>query len=355
MEAREELESAAQEMVELYGELQESLKNQGCKDAPQKENPRAGHLGYGVYVQRNEYGIDRDSNENSPVTITRQESRSAVKHALDALQTRFAVCVTGQTGIGKTRGCMMHAIQALLFQAAAVLYVGYKSQEILLFLPGEDGKYQVWWTYSDDFKKTLLKHDKRVVAVIDPPGKGPYLSEAACRVLKFVSNNAEIHFQNWEKDGIILVISMPIKKEVIAMTSVLWDKRTPHSWQARKEMSVEEKEVEVEKRVNLVGPIPRLVFNSQLLRRAIIDCLSDARKLAESLSDLELYEAMLGRYTPFVSKHPASVTGKLLHLLPEPIDPKSWEERMEIGIEPALKLTALPLPNIRCVTVWKMI
>lgn len=337
----EEYDALAQEMIELYIERQEASDTKQDTDCVK-------HLGHGVYVQRNKHGIDTDATVNNPVTITREESRSVVYHALDALEEHSNVCVTGQPGIGKTRGCMMYAMQALLYQGAALLYVGYKSKRMLLFLPGEDGSYRVWTTTTRNFDYSFLALDERVVAVIDPPEEGTYSSMAECRVLKFVSNNAMLHFRNWEKDGILLVTSMPTKKEVIAMTPVLWSERvTPHAWQVGEVNTAEEKVAEIEKRIELIGPIPRLVFNSTLLRKSISDCRGSAREAAERISDLELYEAMLGKYTPFVEKHPMSVTGKLFHLLPDPVHCETWEERIEIGIEPVLQLTAVSKYELR--------
>lgn len=113
--------------------------------------------------------------EGKTASITTEERLSCVYHALDALQNIFRVAVTGQPGIAKTRGSMMYAIQCLLHRQAAVLYVGCKTEKMLLFLPNEDGKYRV------------LSGNP----VIDTPEEGPYSSMGECRVLKFVSNNAE--------------------------------------------------------------------------------------------------------------------------------------------------------------------
>lgn len=84
------------------------------------------HLWHGVHAQCNEYSLDRDAQKGSPTTITREESRSVVTHALDAMKSNFAVCITGQPGIGKKGGCMMYDIQDLINQGGAGLYFGYK-------------------------------------------------------------------------------------------------------------------------------------------------------------------------------------------------------------------------------------
>lgn len=227
----------------------------------------------------------------------------------------------------------MYAIQALLYQGAAVLYVGYKSEEMLLFLPGEDGKYRVWRTLSAMFSNTMLKLDSRVVAVIDPPERGAYSARAACRVVMFASNNAKKHFENWEKDGVLLVTSMPLKWEVLAMVIFLWNEvSTPsmwssHWWQVGKINSLEEKIGEIEKRIDLVGPIPRLVFSSQLFQGAINECLSGAVNAAADVSDSELYKALCGRYSPFIGKHPASVSSRIFFLNSKPRQYRTWRGR----------------------------
>lgn len=129
-----------------------------------------------------------------------------------------------------------------------MLYVGYKSNKMLLFVPNEDGKYRVWSTSSDGYGMSNLIHDCRAVAVIDPPEEGLYTSMGECRVLKFASNSAEKHFWNWSKDGVLLVTFMPTAKEVMAMTSAFWDPvNTPHPWQLDMLNTLEKREAEIEK------------------------------------------------------------------------------------------------------------
>lgn len=95
------------------------------------------------------------------------------------------------------------------------------SDEMLLFLPGEDGRYLFWRTAAIHFARTGLSLDSRVVAFIERPEQGQYNSTGRCRVIKFVTNSPEKRFRNWLKDCILLVTSMPNAKEVIAMTGVL--------------------------------------------------------------------------------------------------------------------------------------
>lgn len=89
---------------------------------------------YGVHA------LDNDAEEGKTATVTRDESRICVYHGLDSLRNRRRVAVTGQPGIDKTRRSMMYAIQTLLYRNAAVLYVGYKSRDRILFLPRETAR-----------------------------------------------------------------------------------------------------------------------------------------------------------------------------------------------------------------------
>eukprot|EP00178_Gracilaria_changii_P022651 TRINITY_DN674_c0_g2_i1.p1 TRINITY_DN674_c0_g2~~TRINITY_DN674_c0_g2_i1.p1 ORF type:complete len:318 (+),score=35.79 TRINITY_DN674_c0_g2_i1:683-1636(+) len=301
----EQLDGLPRELVELHNELQEALDRK-------QDTDRVQHLGENVYAQYNKWSLDRDAAKGLPVTITREESRSVAHHALDALRNEFAVCVTRQPGIGKTRGSMMYAIQTLLHRGAAVLYVGYKSKGMLLFLPGNDRKYRVWSGSSDQFGLTTFLRDNRVVAVIDPPEEGSYSSMGECRILKFVSNNAELHFRNWVKDGILLVTFMPTIKQVVVMTPILWnDATSPHPWQHSKLNTLEVKMVEIEKRIELVGPIPRLVFNSRLFVNAVERCEQGAEEAAMTVSDRNIFKALRGRYRALIEKYPASASSSL--------------------------------------------
>lgn len=117
---------------------------------------RVKRLGYRVYVQLNKHEIDTGATENNPVTITLEDSLSVMYNCLDALNEPSKVCVTGQPGIGKPSGCMLYAIHALLFHRAAVLYLGYKPEENILFLQGEDWKYQAWNTSTYVYSKHPL-------------------------------------------------------------------------------------------------------------------------------------------------------------------------------------------------------
>lgn len=120
----EELDPLASELVELHEELQTALASANKVSIVQEEGAWAENLGHGVYLQNNIMAVDCDGGESAPAPISREESTSVVNHALEALWRRHAVCVTGQPGIGNTRGLMMCAIQCLLHRQAAVLYDG---------------------------------------------------------------------------------------------------------------------------------------------------------------------------------------------------------------------------------------
>ena len=67
--------------------------------------------------------------------------------------------------------------------------------------------------------------------------------------------------------------------------------------------------------------LARFAFDSTLFLRAIDVSRSSSIEVAERLSDLDLYEAVLGRYIPLILKHSASLSGKLFHLSSKPVEP----------------------------------
>lgn len=94
-----------------------------------KETDLVKHLAHGVYSQHSILALDDDSRRNNPVTISHENIRMIMYHALDVLNEHFNLCVTVQPGIGKTRGCMMYEIQILLYQQSALLSVSYKAEQ----------------------------------------------------------------------------------------------------------------------------------------------------------------------------------------------------------------------------------
>lgn len=143
-----------------------------------------------------------------------------------------------------------------------------------------------------------------------------------------MSNNAEKHFRNWEKDGILLITSMPTEEEVIAMATVLWDNdNTLHPWQVDTLNTIEEKQTEVEKRIDFVRPIPRLVFESELFRKAIIECIIGGAQAVEKVSDSDLYKAMRGKYSPLLAKGLAPASSNGFFLDRDTVKHRTWKER----------------------------
>lgn len=215
---------------------------------------------------------------------------------------------------------MIYAIQVLLHQGSSALYVGYKVKRMLLFICREDGTYRVWKVKAANFDYSLLSDDERVVAVIDPPERGRYVSEGGCRSLIVAFNDWEKHLKNFSKDGIVLVTSMCTKQEVLAMVPVLYNPRkTPHPWQESKLNTPEEREAEIEKRIDLVGPIIRFVFDSDLFQEAITERLNTAGNAAVDVLDSNLHKALRGIYTPLIGRLSAFVSSRLFLLNPEPI------------------------------------
>lgn len=70
----------------------------------------------------------------------------------------------------------MYVIQALLQFGTAVLYAGYKSKDLIHFLPGEDGNYRLWWKKISDYENIMLTFGTTTVAVIDTPKRDSYFA-----------------------------------------------------------------------------------------------------------------------------------------------------------------------------------
>lgn len=127
---------------------------------------------------------------------------------------------------------MTYAIEVLIHRWAVLVHIDSKSGKMLLLLSEEDGTYWIWSAGYFDHERTRLKHDNRVVPIIDPPEDRHYFSHGECRIFKFVSYNAKIHFRNWTKYGVLLVTSIRSEREVVAMTKVLWnEENAPHPGQ----------------------------------------------------------------------------------------------------------------------------
>ena len=99
-ERAKEYDILAEHLVDLHAVLEHALNGN-------EHSQRVKHLVHGVYPQHNEHPLDGDAVEHLPVTITREESRIVAFHALDALKNRFGLAITGQPGIGKTRGSII--------------------------------------------------------------------------------------------------------------------------------------------------------------------------------------------------------------------------------------------------------
>ncbi|KAJ8601454.1 hypothetical protein CTAYLR_010057 [Chrysophaeum taylorii] len=194
---REDLDRFAAEIIELHG-MCCALEKISMRRSAAKCNTRA----------------DSEMSENNAV-ITRIEQRSAARHAIDATDYRKDVIVVGDPGIGKTRGSMFFAMQELLAQNKTVMRVGFKDEEIILFQPSAQGKYEV-----------DARSDPEAFVLIDPPEKRPYQDTSKCRTIKFASNNANEHYPNADKDKIVLVTAPPTKDELCAMVPTLWTAET---------------------------------------------------------------------------------------------------------------------------------
>lgn len=110
---------------------------------------------------------------------------------------------------------------------------------------------------SRSFDATRFQDDARVV-LIDLTDDGLCSFIGRCRVLKFLINDAEKHFWNREKDGIVLARSMVTEEVVTMRQGVMGREKYAHRWQTI--ITVEKKMDDIERRLQLGGPIPRMVF-----------------------------------------------------------------------------------------------
>lgn len=64
------------------------------------------------------------------------------------------------------------------------------------------------------------------------------------------------------------------------------------------------KVAEIEKRIELVGPIPHLVFDAGPSVHAVGERVQGAAGAGDKVSDFDLYKAIRGKSSTFLAKHP---------------------------------------------------
>jgi hypothetical protein len=248
--ALEKDELAAQLLLLHEGSLELEALGDSLQVGQKCSNGLVEHLGERVFVEKNTFGIDSDS-EISSHTITRFDQREAARLSLDTVddpKKMRKVTVVGQAGID---GGLAYTLQELLWRGEAVMRVGYKDRKTYLFLSDEDGEYKVWETVSSEWPRSRLAGDKRTYALIDPPEKEEYIDSAGCHVIRWASNNAWKHYWNWDEDGSLLLTAMPTEAEVLVMIPYLWTDRAPFPGQRFD--TAEAKAEEITKWCHLVG------------------------------------------------------------------------------------------------------
>lgn len=288
----QEMDAYADELLVLHGgslELEDRRATTGLQVGEKSSNGRVKHIGEGVFVERNTIAIDPNSKVSLP-TITRPDQRETARLAVSTVddpRNPPKVTVVGQAGIGKTRGGLAYNLQLLLWRGEAVMRVGYKDKMTFLFLPDEHGVYKVWRTRSSTWSDSELAADARTYALIDPPeaAGAVYDDSASCHVIKYASNNAEKHYKNWRKDGMLLFTDMPSEAEVLVMIRYLWTEDTPFPSQCID--TAEAKEDEIRKRCQLIGCVLRIVFNHENfvahLKAVVLKCKTDGMTMDPSL------------------------------------------------------------------------
>ena len=299
------MELYAAELLELHaGSLELEAHGDALAVGACSTNGRVEHVGLGVFVEHNTVGVDEDADE-SPETITRNESRDVARDALSLVDLeqrgmhfktkggKARVAVVGHQGIGKTRGILAYTLQELLWRGEVVMRVGYKSNSVHLFVPEKDGTYRVWQGADvATWYKSVLAHDVRTFVLIDPPEKGAYSHACSARMIKFVPNHEDRHYHNFSKDGHLLFTSMPTVEEVLVMIPTLWNEHTAFPGQELE--SAEQKEEEVRRRCALVGRVPRLVFDAEQFKLHLQSITSTTAKLVANSCLQHLCEYSVG-------------------------------------------------------------
>jgi len=293
------MEAYAAELLALHAgslELEAQLEERGGLEVGAKStNGLVEHVGEKVFVERNTMGVDRDST-TSPPTVTRKESRDVARHAIGLLGVCKRVAVVGHPGIGKTRGSLAYTLQELLWRGEVVMRVGYKNNMVYAFVPDEHGTYRVWrHTPARQWDMSVLAADPRAFVLIDPPeGEGGYEHSCNARMIKYVSNNHDRHYRNFDKDGKIIFTSMPKEEEMVAMIPALWTEDTLFPGQCAD--SAEDKEAEVRRRCRLVGCAPRRVFSAKLFTLQLRSMLTGTKALVHEVTWGELGEYLAGKF-----------------------------------------------------------
>ena len=252
------------------------------------------HLGQGVFVQENTIGIDPDSRNHDPRTITTCEIRSFALRCLEASEKKALVIGTGQPRIGKTRGALAYTLQELLWRGEAVMRVGHKDNLAYLFLPQENGAYNVWQSHATKWNESFLPQDKNMYVLLDPPESADYHRAAACHVIEYCSNNDETHLKNAHKDASILIMKLPHLAEVLCMRSILMtNEKFPIDReeedgnggskivlkQSYTSLQGQEALEELYQRCILVGCVPGIVFNGFEFGGKLIEIESNTNSL----------------------------------------------------------------------------
>ena len=291
------MDAFAAELLELHeGSLELEALGGNLQVGQKSTNGLVEHVGEGVYVEQSTIPVDHDS-EGSPRTITRPDQRETARLALCRVNevgpgSRRKVTVVGQAGIGKTRGGLAYTLQELLWRGEAVLRVGYKNKQALLFLPGQHGAYKVWEADSSVWSSSRLAANAQVYALIDPPEKGEYKDSANSRVVKWASNNSKMHYHNWAKDGKLLLTAMPSEAQVLAMVPTLWNQQTPFLGQRFD--TAEAQAEEIKKRCSLVGCVLRVVFDHKQFLAHVNGIIAESTKLGLAMSPNELRAYYVG-------------------------------------------------------------
>ena len=320
-----EMDNYAVELIRAHQgslELEEEYKSSGnyFDVGAESSNGAVVHLGAGVFLEKDTPGIDDDSRrKQNSATITRVDLRAVANDALEQFKEPTEarnVAVVGYPGTGKTRGGLTYALQTLLWRGETVLRIGYKEKRVYAFLPNENGAYEVWstdilfWDISD------IAASGTAYALVDPAEGEPYTSIAPCKTLKFASNNAKKHYENFDKFGKLLIAAMPTVNEMLAMTPVLWNEKTTPITSNAFFQGIEAKKDEVRDRCALVGCSPRAVFSGDHFEKSLAEIIKMANDVAKESRTKTLANLYFGERTFSTDKDASSITSRLYDINP---------------------------------------
>jgi hypothetical protein len=291
------------------------------------------HLGRGVFVQRLTVGLVDDLAVSTPSVITRRETHDVSRALISSLFWNPGMresAVTGNPGIGKSRGILTHVLQQLLAARACVVLLAYKRNTAFLFVPMGETDWVVRTTTTETADIKDILRIRQVVALIDPPERREFVRDAKCFRLLFASTNAERYFRNFSKTSHLLYTSMLSEEELRAVTSELWTERTAGPNQAFS--TLQEKQDEIVRRASLVGNTLRYLFDYFQFKSRCFAIVNSCKLETQNRDAPSLLKKVFSMIDP--EQLSDTVSGRLLFVNSSVGPGATWELRTERCVVP---------------------